>query len=102
MPSASGFASGSADYMTIQLDRARLPNAGLLRLPQRNTEGLPVAVYGLGAIGAVIADRLAALGFAVHGWSRQPRDLGPFVQTFTALTGFARCCRPGSIFVSCP
>ena len=57
-------------------------------LPQRHTEGLPVAVYGLGAIGAVIADRLAALGFAVQGWSRQPRDLGPSVQTFHGPDGF--------------
>ena len=56
-------------------------------LPQRHTEGLPVAVYGLGAIGAVIAKRLAGLGFAVQGWSRQPRDMGPDIQTFHGTDG---------------
>lgn len=59
-------------------------------LPQRQTEGLPVAVYGIGAIGAVIAERLAALGFAVQGWSRQPRDLGPLVKTAHGPDGFSQ------------
>ena len=57
-------------------------------LPQRQTEQMPVAVYGLGAIGSVIAHRLAVLGFAVKGWSRQPRDLGPSIQTHHGLQGF--------------
>ena len=57
-------------------------------LPQRQTEQMPVAVYGLGAIGSVIAHRLAALGFAVQGWSRQPRDLGPLIQTYHGPQGF--------------
>ena len=58
-------------------------------LPQRQTEQMPVAVYGIGAIGSVVAHRLAALGFAVQGWSRQPRDLGPSIQTHHGPQGFA-------------
>jgi len=57
-------------------------------LPQRQTEQMPVAVYGLGAIGSVTAQRLASLGFAVQGWSRQPRDLGPSIQTHHGPQGF--------------
>ncbi len=57
-------------------------------LPQRQTEKMPVAVYGLGAIGSVIAHRLASLGFAVEGWSRQPRDLGPLIKTHYGPQGF--------------
>ena len=57
-------------------------------LPQRQTEQMPVAVYGLGAIGSVVAHRLAALGFAVHGWSRRLRDLGPSIQTHHGPEGF--------------
>lgn len=58
-------------------------------LPQRQTEDLPVAVYGLGAIGSVIAERLAALGFAVHGWSRSPRDAAGLIQTYHGAEGFS-------------
>ena len=57
-------------------------------LPQRQTAQMPVAVYGLGAIGRVIAHRLAVLGFAVQGWSRRPRDLGRTIQTYHGEQGF--------------
>ncbi|WP_372610640.1 2-hydroxyacid dehydrogenase [Halomonas sp.] len=35
----------------------------------------PVGVLGLGAIGAKVAAMVAADGFAVHGWSRSPKQL---------------------------
>ncbi|WP_048306794.1 glyoxylate/hydroxypyruvate reductase A [Halomonas sp. PR-M31] len=35
----------------------------------------PVGVLGLGAIGAHVAQALAADGFPVHGWSRSPKSL---------------------------
>ena len=57
-------------------------------LPQRQTEQMLVAVYGLGAIGSVIAHRLTALGFSVHGWSRQPRNLASSIQTHHGPQGF--------------
>ena len=34
-----------------------------------------VAVLGLGNMGAEVARTLAGIGFAVHGWSRGPKDL---------------------------
>ena len=37
-----------------------------------------VGVLGFGEIGSAIARGLLALGFHVHGWTRTPRDLGPF------------------------
>jgi glyoxylate/hydroxypyruvate reductase A len=40
---------------------------------QRQTRGLRLAVYGMGAIGSMIATRLADIGFQVHGWSRSER-----------------------------
>lgn len=35
----------------------------------------PVGVLGLGAIGQHVAQRIAAQGFPVHGWSRTPKSL---------------------------
>ncbi|PMR68964.1 2-hydroxyacid dehydrogenase [Halomonas heilongjiangensis] len=35
----------------------------------------PVGVLGLGAIGAKVAETIAADGFPVHGWSRTPKSL---------------------------
>lgn len=41
----------------------------------RDKSDWPVGVLGLGAIGAKVAERLAADGFPVHGWSRTPKAL---------------------------
>ncbi|WP_299390820.1 glyoxylate/hydroxypyruvate reductase A [Pelagibius sp.] len=38
-----------------------------------------VAVLGLGNMGAEVARTLAGIGFAVHGWSRRPKDLNGIV-----------------------
>ncbi len=38
-----------------------------------------VAVLGLGNMGAEVARTLAGIGFAVHGWSRRPKDLDGIV-----------------------
>lgn len=59
-------------------------------LPQRQTKDLPVAVYGMGAIGLVIAQRLAALGFAVSGWSRHPRNFPDSIQPAYGKAGFEK------------
>ena len=42
----------------------------------------PVAVLGLGELGAACATALAALGFPVTGWSRGPKDLPGVVSEF--------------------
>ena len=47
-------------------------------LPQRRTDGLRIGIYGVGALGKVVAERLAALGFEVHGWSRTAKTCGYF------------------------
>jgi glyoxylate/hydroxypyruvate reductase A len=36
---------------------------------------IPVGVMGLGVIGAVVAQRLAAAGYAVAGWAKNPKRL---------------------------
>jgi glyoxylate/hydroxypyruvate reductase len=43
--------------------------------PPRSRGEVRVSVLGLGAIGGVIAQGIAALGYAVGGWSRHPRSL---------------------------
>ncbi|MCE7762753.1 glyoxylate/hydroxypyruvate reductase A [Pseudomonas putida] len=42
---------------------------------QRKAEDFRVGVMGLGAIGAPVAQRLAAAGYDVRGWARTPRQL---------------------------
>ena len=39
------------------------------------TRDFPVGVMGLGVIGSVVAQRLAAAGYAVAGWARTPKQL---------------------------
>ena len=56
---------------------------------QRQTKDLPVAIYGMGAIGLVIAQRLADLGFNVSGWSRSPRQFPAPINAAHGEDGFA-------------
>lgn len=58
--------------------------------PQTQTQGLPVAVYGLGAIGRVIAARLAAIGFSVLGWAASQKTL-PDIDCHSGETGWQHC-----------
>lgn len=46
----------------------------------------PVGVMGLGVIGTVVAQRIAAQGYPVAGWSRSGRAVEG-VEVFTGLTG---------------
>lgn len=59
------------------LDQVQRQQAqGLWRMPpQRPASQTRVGVMGLGAMGAEVARCLAAHGFDVHGWSRQPRAI---------------------------
>ncbi len=57
-------------------------------LPQRPTSQLPVAVYGMGAIGSMIASRLDDIGFDVHGWSRSERQQDASVILYYGPHGF--------------
>lgn len=44
--------------------------------PQRRAEDWPVLVLGLGEMGRCVANRLAANGYPVSGWSRSGRSAG--------------------------
>ncbi len=59
--------------------RTRQRAARWEQLQPRQTSERHVGVLGLGAIGADCALRLAGLGFTVHGWSRQPKQLDGIV-----------------------
>ena len=56
---------------------------------QRQTQNLPIAIYGMGAIGLVIAQRLADLGFDVSGWSRTQRQFPAPIKAAHGKDGFA-------------
>ena len=43
--------------------------------PQPDARQLPVGIYGIGAIGGVVAKMVAGLGFPVYGWSRQEKKI---------------------------
>ena len=58
--------------------------------PQIQTLDLPVAVYGLGAIGRVIAERLAAIGFQVLGWAASQKSL-PDIACHSGPAGWQHC-----------
>lgn len=49
-----------------------------LQLPQRSIDTVRVGVYGVGAIGSVVASRIAALGFEVYGWSTSKKQTNDF------------------------
>jgi glyoxylate/hydroxypyruvate reductase A len=57
-------------------------------LPARAFGELRVGIVGLGALGGAVATRLAALGFTVHGYTRQPRVL-PGVRCWQGAAGWA-------------
>ena len=68
-------------------------------LPQRRSRGGIVGVMGVGAIGAVIASRFAALGFHVRGWARTPRILDG-VDIFAGMEGLDAFADGAEIIVS--
>ena len=55
-------------YRTNQLKRE------FNKVPQRDTTGLNVAIYGIGAIGSVVAQNLQSLQFTVQGWAHSHKD----------------------------
>ena len=57
-------------------------------VPSLPASGRRVGIMGLGALGAVAAERLAPFGFPLSGWSRSPKSL-PGVETFHGAAGLA-------------
>jgi len=83
MVDPEGLTAGMVDYVTGHVLRHHLGmDAHITRqdgtwapeVPPLAAER-PVAMLGLGALGAVCARALAGLGFPVRGWSRRPRDI---------------------------
>jgi len=68
--------------------RAYRAEKAFIQRPQIETANLSVAIYGMGAIGQVIASQLAMLGFDVHGWSRTKRDFGGQITAYHGPDGF--------------
>lgn len=56
------------------------------RLPVPDARSVTVGIMGLGAIGAVVADAIAALGFNVIGWTRSNKPASR-VPTFVGEAG---------------
>ncbi|MEX0345620.1 MAG: 2-hydroxyacid dehydrogenase [Rhizobiaceae bacterium] len=42
-------------------------------LPQVTSDEVTVGIMGFGALGEAVGEKLVAIGFSVHGWSRNPR-----------------------------
>lgn len=55
-------------------------------LDYRHPQDVTVGLLGLGALGAVAAERLLDAGFNVAGWSRSPKSIAN-VETLNGETG---------------
>ena len=62
---------GALDYFR-QFEQYRQQQAACIwqARPVRHISAMRVGILGLGELGSHVAGRLAAIGFAVHGWSR--------------------------------
>jgi len=83
MVDPEGLTAGMVEYVTghvlrhhLGLDRQLAQQDGTWApvVPPLAAER-PVAMLGLGALGAACAQALAGLGFPVRGWSRRPKDI---------------------------
>jgi glyoxylate/hydroxypyruvate reductase A len=79
-----GFPQQMAEYAAYAVLRFQRRMAELEALQRRArweqldpyfARDFPVGVMGLGVIGAVVARRIAALGYATAGWTRSPKRL---------------------------
>lgn len=78
-----GLTQGMVDYVTAHVLRAHIGLDGCLAAQDGSwdrpvpplAQARPVAILGLGALGAACGTALARLGFDVLGWSRTPKDI---------------------------
>lgn len=80
-------------YARRQRERRWQPHA------QRRADDVPVAVLGLGQMGAAAARRLAANGYSVAGWSAGPHTL-PGVSTHSGEQALAQVLAGAQIVVN--
>ena len=89
-----GLTRGMVEWVTGHVLRHHLGMDAHVANPDRTWDatapplatGRPVAMLGLGALGAACAEALARLGFPVTGWSRGPKDV-PGVRSVTGADG---------------
>lgn len=70
-----------------------------IRLRPRAAADTCVAVMGLGAIGAHVAEKVAMMGFKTIGWARSPKAI-PGVTAHTGDKGFGTCLEQADFLVS--
>ena len=103
-----GFPAQMAEYATyavLHFQRRMREIAALQRQARWNqidpffTRDFPVGVMGLGVIGAVVAQRLAAAGYAVAGWARTSKQLEG-VQVFAGMETFGKFLSRSRVIVN--
>jgi glyoxylate/hydroxypyruvate reductase A len=82
-----------AHYLASQRESAWRP------LPMCDTSETTIGVLGLGQMGGLVADRLAAQGFLVQGWARQQQDR-PGVRVETGADGLDRLLATSDMLVN--
>ncbi len=79
--------------------RACQASANWQPIVQRRASGAKVGIMGLGAIGRLVAQRFASLGFDVRGWARSPRQIAN-ITVFVGDKGLAPFLESLDILVS--
>lgn len=100
-----GLTQGMVEYVTghalryhLGLDRVMAAKSWAPVIPPLASER-PVAMLGLGELGAVCGQSLACLGFPVLGWSRTARDL-PMIECHHGRDGLRAVLRQAQIVVT--
>lgn len=100
-----GLTQGMVEYVTghalryhLGLDRVMAAKSWAPVIPPLASER-PVAMLGLGELGAVCGQSLACLGFPVLGWSRTARDV-PMIECHHGRDGLRAVLRQAQIVVT--
>jgi len=100
-----GLTQGMVEYVTghalryhLGMDRVMAAKSWAPVIPPLASER-PVAMLGLGELGAVCGQSLACLGFPVLGWSRTARDV-PMIECHHGRDGLRAVLRQAQIVVT--
>ena len=89
---------GHALHYHLGMDRVRAAKTWAPVMPPLASER-PVAMLGLGELGAVCGQSLACLGFPVLGWSRTARDV-PMIESHHGRDGLRAVLKQAQIVVT--
>ena len=67
--------------------------------PYRNIKDTTVSILGLGKIGGYVAEKFAAMGFKVLGWSASKKQI-PGVKSFTGKEGLYKVIRDADVLIN--